>query len=253
MDSGGGLLGDSAQLSDDASPELGVLGDLFSKETEQLLFVLSLDSFWVREDLVLLVLLLPLGSLDDHHSGITTIIDDDVWPLAVWPDQGVVGQLPVLGEVFSLPGENLGGVGLGDGGSGVVLSRVDVAGAPSDIGSEFLEGLDEDGGLDGHVEGSGDSGSLEDLGISVFGSARHESWHFDLSKVNFLSSPFVERLVLDPTSVESGFSLDVAFHWKLYRRLIEKEIFFFFNKKKIIFNFNFFVGVSPNINSLFTL
>ena len=41
------------------------------------------------------------------------------------------------------------------------LGGEDVAGWPGDLGSELQQGLDEDRGLDGHVQASGDTGSLQ--------------------------------------------------------------------------------------------
>jgi hypothetical protein len=49
---------------------------------------------------------------------------------------------------LALPGEHRGTAG-GDGGSGVVLGGEDVAGGPGELGTEGLEGLNEDSGLDG--------------------------------------------------------------------------------------------------------
>lgn len=55
-----------------------------------------------------------------------------------------------------------------------------------------MEGLDEDGGLDGHVEGAGDAGAVEGfLGTELL-SKLHKSWHFDFSQLDFFSSPFVK-------------------------------------------------------------
>jgi len=47
--------------------------------------------------------------------------------------------------------------GSGDSSGGVVLSGEDVARSPCALSTEGSEGLDEDGGLDGHVETSSDT------------------------------------------------------------------------------------------------
>ena len=47
----------------------------------------------------------------------------------------------------------------GDRGGGVVLGREDVAGGPAHLGAERDQGLDEDGGLHGHVQRAGDPGA----------------------------------------------------------------------------------------------
>ena len=51
----------------------------------------------------------------------------------------------------------------GDRRGGVVLGREDVAGRPAHLGAEGDQRLDQDGGLDGHVQRAGDAGALERL------------------------------------------------------------------------------------------
>ena len=97
---------------------------------------------------------LGLDTLVDEEGSITTIINENIWTIAVGPGEHLVGAIPVLLEGLSFPCENLGGLGLNDSSSGVVLSGVDVAGSPSELSSKAVEGLDEGGGLDGHVERS---------------------------------------------------------------------------------------------------
>jgi hypothetical protein len=59
---------------------------------------------------------------------------------------------------------------VGNCGSGVVLGGEDVATSPSNFGTNSLEGLDENSGLDGHVERTRDLSSLEDLLRTEFSS-----------------------------------------------------------------------------------
>ena len=127
----------------------------------------------------------------DEEGGITAVIDDDVEGLGT-PVEHLVGAPPVLLEGLALPGEDSGGVA-GDGGRGVVLGGEDVAGAPADLGAEGDEGLDEDGGLDGHVEGAGDVGALEGLGGAELLDHGHETGHLNLRELD-----------LEATAGESG-------------------------------------------------
>ena len=62
----------------------------------------------------------------------------------------------------------------------MVLGGENVAGRPSNLSTEVGEGLDEDGGLDGHVEASGNAGTLKWLILSVLGTGGHKTWHFIL-------------------------------------------------------------------------
>jgi hypothetical protein len=70
----------------------------------------------------------------------------------------------------------------------MILSREDITRAPTDICSKRLEGLNEDGGLDGHVEGSGNASSSEGLGGTEFLAKGHEARHFDLGDFDFLAT-----------------------------------------------------------------
>jgi hypothetical protein len=73
-----------------------------------------------------LELLLNSQTFDEVDSGITSVVDDQVGSFTV-PVEAVVGEVPVLLDGFSLPGENGCGLGFSDGRGGVVLGGVDVA------------------------------------------------------------------------------------------------------------------------------
>jgi len=81
-----------------------------------------------------------------------------------------------------------GDTGLGNGGSGVVLGGENVAGSPGNLGTENSQGLDQDGGLDGHVEGTGNAGTLEDLGGSVLLTKSDETGHLVLGELDLLAT-----------------------------------------------------------------
>jgi len=80
----------------------------------------------------------------------------------------------------------------------VVLGAEDIAGSPSDLGTEIFEGLDEDCSLDGHMEGTTDSSALQDLFVSTkLLAAVHEAGHLSFSKFDLLVSKVSEVNVLD--------------------------------------------------------
>lgn len=95
-----------------------------------------------------------LQTVNAQESGVSSVVDDEFGAFAVFPRQAVNCEVPILFEGFSFPGENFGCVGLGNGGGSVVLGGEDVAAAPSDSGSEVVQGLDQNCSLDGHMEGS---------------------------------------------------------------------------------------------------
>jgi len=111
----------------------------------------------------------------DEEGGVTSIVNKHVGASSIAPVKGLLSAPPVLLEGLSLPGEASSRVA-GNGGSSVVLGGEDVARAPSDLGAKGSEGLDEDGGLDGHVERSSDLGSLERLGSTELGPVAEKGW-----------------------------------------------------------------------------
>ncbi len=86
-----------------------------------------------------------------HHDGeVTTVVEKQVGKRAVGPLHRLLDTPVVLFLGLAFPGEH-GDAGDRDGGSGVVLSRKDVAGRPSNLGTESGQRLDQHGGLNRHV------------------------------------------------------------------------------------------------------
>jgi hypothetical protein len=82
-----------------------------------------------------------------------------------------------------------GNIDGGDGSSGVVLGREDVARGPADFGAERGERLDQHGGLDRHVQRTGDARALERLGLREFFANGHQARHFGFGNADFLATP----------------------------------------------------------------
>lgn len=87
--------------------------------------------------------------LVDEGSQVTAVVKDDVETLVILEGSELLLQAPVVLLLgLALPGED-GDTGGGNGSGGVVLGGEDVARGPGELSTEGLEGLDEDGGLDG--------------------------------------------------------------------------------------------------------
>ena len=87
--------------------------------------------------------------LVDEGSQVTAVVEDDVEALVILEGGQLLLQAPVVLLLgLALPGED-GDTGGGNGSGGVVLGGEDVARGPGELSTEGLEGLDEDGGLDG--------------------------------------------------------------------------------------------------------
>lgn len=132
---------------------------------------------------------LGLDTFVNEEGSITTIINENIWTIASGPCEHFVGAIPVLLEGLSLPCEDVGGLGFDNSSGGVVLGGEDVARGPSNFSSEFVKSLDQNGGLNGHMEGSRNLSSLKDFLWSILLSDSHESGHLDLGDVEFFSSP----------------------------------------------------------------
>jgi len=144
----------------------------------------------------LLIELLGLDAFVDEKGSVTTVVDDEVGSTTGAPVEGALGAPPVLLEGLTLPGED-GGTVAGNSGGGVVLGGEDVAGAPADLGAKGGEGLNENGGLDGHVEGAGDAGPLEGLGGAELGPTGHEAGHLNLGQLDLEAAEVGLGKVLD--------------------------------------------------------
>ena len=73
------------------------------------------------------------------------------------------------------------------------LCGEDVAGGPGHVGAQLDKGLDEDGGLDCHVEAAGDPGALQGLGGPVLLPEVHQAGHLVLGQGQLLPAPVGQR------------------------------------------------------------
>ena len=145
---------------------------------------------------------LPLAALVDQHRGVAAVVEDHVRAVAVRPGEDLLGAVPVLLERLALPGEHgnagrlLGGaLADDDRRGGLVLGRVDVAGGPADLGAEGGEGLDEHGGLHGHVQRAGDLGALEGLALAELLAQGHQAGHLVLGEADLVTAGLGEAQV----------------------------------------------------------
>ena len=139
-------------------------------------------------------------ALVHQHRGVAAVVQDHVRAqlrigVGARPGEDLLGSPPVFLEGFALPGEHrntlgvLDGAGAHDyGGGGLVLGGEDVAGCPADLGPERGEGLDEDGGLHGHVERAGDPRALQRLAGAEFLAERHQPRHLVLGEADLVAA-----------------------------------------------------------------
>ncbi len=190
MHASGGLFGDALQIFDDRVEDAGlVLGDVLEEVLDDLHFVV------VRRGVYPIITIFHFVALVDEEGHVAAVINNELGAFFSWEDDGLPGAPPVFFEGLALPGKD-GRAGGGDACSSVVLGRENVAGGPADIGTEFLECLDEHASLDGHVQGAGDADASEGLFRAVLLAGGHEAGHFALSDVEFFAAKVGEGDVL---------------------------------------------------------
>ena len=161
----------------------------------------SSSRFWLVEEVDVAVL--GAQAVMHQHGGVAAVVEDHVGRAAAMPVEQLCGVVPVFGEALALHREH-GNAGRGDRGRGVILRRIDVAGDPADVGAERRQRLDQDRGLDRHVQRAGDARALQGLLRAVFLARRHQAGHLGLGQRDFLAAEFGERNVLDDVIGEGG-------------------------------------------------
>lgn len=133
----------------------------------------------------------------DEAGQVATVVKDQVELGSVLEGKQLLLEAPVVFLLgLALPGKNRN-TGSGDGGGGMVLGAEDVAAGPGDFGSKSSQGLDEDSGLDSHVQAASNAGTLERLVGGVLLPGRHETGHLVLGELDLLAAEGSQRQVSD--------------------------------------------------------
>ena len=139
-------------------------------------------------------------------SEVTTIVEDHVQRLATSETFDSLVDAPVVFLIsLTLPGED-GDAGSGYSSGSMVLGGEDVlegdqihvqdqlrrkrtyARGPGDLSTESSKSLNQDGGLDGHVQASSDASPFEGLCFRVLFSHVHETWHLMFGDFDLLTA-----------------------------------------------------------------
>ena len=160
MHAGGGLLADALDAAAMRVPEVAAfldpadVGEHLEDDVELLVVGGGRIGNGFRRRLS------KLRALVDEQRGVAAVVEDEVRAFAVRPVERLERAPPVLGSVSPFHAKTahalgLSGVPLGPTtAAGVVLRREDVATRPAHLGAELVERLDEDRGLDRHVQAS---------------------------------------------------------------------------------------------------
>ena len=125
-----------------------------------------------------------------HHRGqVAAVVQQQVGAFAAGPFQGLLDAPPVFLIALALPGEHRRALHRQRGGR-VILGGKNIARTPAHLRAQVLQGFHQHGGLDGHVDASGDAGAAEGLLSGIFFPQRHQSRHFRFGNFRFLAAPF---------------------------------------------------------------
>ena len=209
MHTRGGLLGDAL----DTSSHTGPLGGIFTKglvqQTEHDRKLGVGGRAWIRNRAGLFV----LDTLVNEKRGVTAIVEDHVGAITRGPRHHLLGAPPVLLKRLALPGKHRNALWVlgsavranGHGSSSMVLGGENVAAGPTHFGTKLDQSLDENSGLNGHVERARNAGALEWLQRAVLFADGAQAGHLVLGEVNFLAAKRSKGNIGD-AEVTSGFS-----------------------------------------------
>ena len=127
-----------------------------------------------------------------HHIGqVATIIKDHIQRTCQLPPKNKVCSMHQSASSMrlSFPGKYTDACSGNSGGS-MVLRRKYIAGAPFYFGTQCDQCFNQYGGLNGHVQATGYSGTFQWLRWSVFCADGHQAGHFCFGKAYFFASPF---------------------------------------------------------------
>ena len=124
----------------------------------------------------------------NEHSGVAAIIQNHVGCAAVGPIKNAVCVVPVIDQALTFDGENRG-AGCGNRRCSVILGGVNIARRPANIGAQRLQCFDQYAGLNGHVQGTGNAGTFQNLLRAIFSAGGHQPRHFGFGDLQFFAAP----------------------------------------------------------------
>ena len=151
--------------------------------------------------------LLELDALVHQQRRVAAVVDDQRRPAAVGPFERLLRAPPVLVERLAFPGVDRRafrilcraarlGPADDDRRRRVILRRKDVARHPANIRAELGQRLDENGGLNRHVERAHDPRAGERFGGAVLVAQRHQARHLLFGEADFLAPELGKRQIL---------------------------------------------------------
>ena len=137
--------------------------------------------------------MLKLPTLVNQQGGVSAVVQNHIWTFAsraffAGEFKNAVCVIPVLGQVLALHRKHRR-ARCGNGSRSVVLCRVNVARCPAHIGAQSLQGFNQHGCLNGHVQGTCHARTFEGLSGCEFFANGHQTGHFCLGNFEFFAAP----------------------------------------------------------------
>ena len=137
-----------------------------------------------------------LRSQVDQHGRIATIVNNQIWSSSIWPYQRFLRAPPVFGQCLALPSVHWGPNWMiqrsaspnYNGRCRCVLGRENVATNPTYISTKVDQGLDQDGGLDGHVQRPHHLRARQRLARTISLAKSHQTWHLIFCQLDFFAA-----------------------------------------------------------------
>ena len=151
----------------------------------------------------------------DKERGVATIINDEVRPSPIRPQQRLGGTPPVLLQRFALPGKHRDAARVVHGPArlrtsdndrrrGMILCRKDVAAHPANVRAEKRQGLNQNASLHRHVQRPHNPCASERPGLPIPVTHSHQPRHFMLRQPDLRSSKRGQSEVANPERLPPG-------------------------------------------------
>ena len=112
------------------------------------------------------------------------------------PVENAAHIIPVIRQRFALDGEHRNAL-IGNRCGGVILGGENVAGGPADFCAQCGQRFDQHGGLDRHMQRTGNAGTLQRLRCTIFFAQCHQARHFRFGNRNFVTAILGKADVFD--------------------------------------------------------
>lgn len=138
MYTGSGFFTNTFKVFGHVSEHFRVFLNAFLEQSHEIDFIFTGEFFRIRENFSLFIDFFSFDTLQNHHSGISSIIDNYSRALISWPLQSFESAVPIFFHIFIFPCKNIGGLCGSNSCSGLILCGIYIAAAPSYLRSELL-------------------------------------------------------------------------------------------------------------------